>query len=293
MIAIIGSDGFIGNYVKKWAEKLNIEHKGIYFSNNLKGDISFEEYLNSEEKKITTTLIITAGNSDHNLPRTDFLSTLEKDLRYLERLEKSKVSADVVFLSSAAVYYGCKGDVDENTAVQPLDYYGLSKLYAEHMVNFMCRKANTRLIIFRLTNAFGVNDKRKRLFDNILECLKEQRTFSLYGKGESYVNPLRVDKVSEIILKSALKINELVKENNTEIVNLCSLSPYKVVDIVKYISKKYGLKFRFTGQEDYIVEFNTTTKKLQKLLDILSVKISPLYDQIDELLEKALKGENI
>uniref|UniRef100_A0A7C5YDX0 NAD(P)-dependent oxidoreductase n=1 Tax=Fervidobacterium nodosum TaxID=2424 RepID=A0A7C5YDX0_9BACT len=291
MVVLIGSDGFIGNHVKRWAESLNVKHIGVYFEDAQKGEMSFEEYLKSDVLSKTKTLIITAGNSDHKLPRENFLSALQKDLKYLESLEKSNVSADIVFLSSAAVYYGYKGYVDECTKVEPVDYYGLSKLYSEYMVRFLAKKHDKRLLIFRLTNAFGINQKRKRFFDNILDCLKSQNTFKVIGMGESYMNPLHVEKVGEIIFKSAINIDKIVKKNESEIVNLGSLAPHRVIDIVKYISEKYGLKFEHVGEEEYLVEFITDTKKLVKILDTIAVKIEPLYDDVDRLLQTFLKGE--
>lgn len=292
MVVIIGSDGFIGSHVKKWAESLNIKHVGVYFEDAQKGEMSFEEYLKSDILFKTEKLIITAGNSDHKLPRENLFSALQKDLRYLEDLEKANLSTDIVFLSSAAVYYGYKGYVDENTKVEPVDYYGLSKLYSEYMAHLLTKKHGKKLLIFRLTNAFGINQKRKRFFDNILDCLKSQCTFKVIGMGESYINPLPVEKVGEIIFKSAINIDKIVKENDSEVVNLGSLTPHKVVDIVKYISEKYGLKFEHVGEEEYLVEFITDTTKLSKILDIIYVKIEPLYDDIDRLLQALLKGEN-
>jgi len=284
VVTIIGSDGFIGHRVKKWAEYLKINHTGVYFEDKEKGNIHFEEYIGSELLKETDTLVIAAGNSNHNLPRHNFTKALKMDLSYLEKLEKAELRADIVFLSSAAVYYGHEGKVDEETSVEPLDYYGLSKLYSEYMVRLIAGKTGKKLIIYRLTNAFGKNEKRKRLFDNIIECIKTGAPLKITGKGESYINPVPVEKVAEILIKSALEIRKALGEKKLEVINLTSKEEVRVIDIVKSIENKYDLKWVFSGQEESPVKFIVKSRKLENFLTRLGIEIEPLNRSIERFL---------
>lgn len=289
MVVIIGSDGFIGNHVKRWAESLNVKHIGVYFEDAQKGEMSFEEYLKSDVLSKTETLIITAGNSDHNLARKDFFGALKKDIEYLIEIDKTNINADIVFLSSAAVYYGHVGIVTEETIIEPEDFYGLSKMYAEYLVRLIARKRSRRLIIFRLTNAFGKNERRKRLFDNIIESIKTGKVLTVNGKGESYINPLSVEKVGEILLKTALYINNIVSHEGTEIFNLGSKEAVRVLDIINIVKENYKLDFIFSGEkEPYEVNFLVSSEKLSKLLEKIDVTIPNVRFEVLDFIQKNL-----
>lgn len=289
MVVIIGSDGFIGSRVKKWAESLNIKHLGVYFDDKEKGEMSFKEYLKSDALMQTKSLIITAGNSDHNLPRVDFFTALKKDTEYLIEMDKTSVNADIVFLSSAAVYYGHVGVVTEDTIVEPTDFYGLSKIYAEYLVRMISKKRKRKLIIFRLTNAYGKNEKRKRLFDNIIDSIKTGKPLVVNGKGESYINPLNVERVAQILLKTAIDINRVASQDGVEIYNLCSREAVRVIDIVNIIKESHGLDVVFSSEkEPYEVNFVVSSEKLVKLLEELEISIPSVKSEVLSFIEQNL-----
>lgn len=288
MIAIIGSDGFIGEQLVIWAKKLHIPYIGIYFKDSTKGDIQFYKFVESLSLKKIQKFIIVAGNSNHSLPRLNFNAALEKDVSYLIKLCQANRNTDIVFLSSAAVYYGYSGVVYEEMNIEPMDFYGLSKFYAELMIKLVSKRLNGRLIIYRLTNAFG-KSRRNRFFDKIIECLKTGKSMKVYGNGESYINPLPVDKVAEILIKTAVKIEDLCKNGENKIFNLSSNETVKVIDIISYLSRKYGLLWEFYGHEEQPVKFIVRNTKLKFLLNELGIELKPIEKNIDDFIKNNFK----
>lgn len=288
MVTVVGSDGFIGSKVASKLRELGAAHLEVFFEDPSCGHLSFGEFLESDTIRKTSVLIITAGNSNHNLARDHFQKAFDRDTNYLFKLDSYTWKAHLVFLSSAAVYYGWEGEVDESAQPEPTDYYGLSKLYSEYLVKLLAKKRNSRLVIFRLTNAFGRNPKRRRLFDNVLECLKNGEELKILGDGGSYINPIKVEKVAEILVKTAVNIERFHFEQS-EIVNLGSIEHVRVLDIAKFLEKNFGLKWVTKGHEIAPVKFKTVTKKLRKLSDLLDIKLRNVYEEIEEFILENLE----
>ncbi|MFN3478539.1 MAG: NAD-dependent epimerase/dehydratase family protein, partial [bacterium] len=169
MIGIISSSGFIGKGIKKILTTKRIGNLGIFFTNS-EGDISFEEFINSEYIEGIKILVICAGNSSYAIE--DFEKALIRELKYLHHIYHSKFKGNIIFFSSASVYYGYYGIVKENNIIIPRNYYSFLKNLGENFITMMALNKNIKSIIFRLTYVFGLNKSKKRLFDIFLEGIK-------------------------------------------------------------------------------------------------------------------------
>lgn len=286
MVAIIGADGFIGSHVTKKARELGVDYLPVVFENVSLG-LKFEEFLESAVLRRVASMIIVAGNSNHELARVDFMKALHKDINYLLQLDEREWDANVVFLSSAAVYYGREGLVDESMLTEPDDFYGLSKFFSELVIKAVMKRRIGKLLIFRLTNAFGVNPNRKRFFDKVLDCLKNESVLTIYGDGGSYISPIRVERAAEILVKSCLGINNLVSEK-VEVVNLCSFEPVSVIEIVHFVEQKYALRWKLEGTEVAPVKFQTSCEKLKNICLKLNIEPVDALSEIAEFLSEHL-----
>ena len=109
----------------------------------------------------------------------------------------SNFKGKIVFLSTCSVYGAQEGVLDENSEVNPLSEYALSKLNAEKYL------ADADSIIFRLGTLFGVGDQFSRIrLDLVVNILTTKayidKKMSVFG-GEQWRPLLHVKDVANAI----------------------------------------------------------------------------------------------
>ncbi len=286
MVAVVGADGFIGSMIVNKLKELHVDYIPVVFESNGEG-IAFQDFLTNGVLNHLQSMIIVAGNSNHNLARTNFKDAVEKDTSFLFELDRYDWDTNVIFLSSAAVYYGYCGEVTEDNLIEPDDPYGVSKMCAEQIMKLIMKKRSGKLLIFRLTNAFGVSNRKRRLFDNILYSLRNNEVLTIYGNGTSYINPIRVETVADIIIKCSAKFDKLVSRK-LEIVNLGSSQHVRVIDIANFLERKFGLRWKTDGTEIAPVKFKVSTERLRNLCKELEIELRNVYDEIEEFIREYL-----
>lgn len=277
MIAVIGASGFIGKNIqevlKKYYKEICSEFIMIYF-NNYKGidecfnKMSFKEFVsNSKLSKEIESIIITSGNSDRNITKSNFNETLVLDTEYILNLEK-RFNANIIFLSSAAVYDGKKGYVKEDLNIMPKSLYGICKYNSEIIAKYVIDKLkDKKLIIYRLMYGYGKFEKNTRLFPVIASAIKSGEVFNVNGY-ENYLNPLSGEFIGKIFIETVLNIECFYKY---EIINLSSLEKLKLIDILKIIKENKNFNYRLMFLEPCL-KYNLDTKKLEYYLDKLKLK---------------------
>ena len=105
----------------------------------------------------------------------------------------------IIFPSTCSVYGAQEGELDENSAVNPLSIYASSKLMAEKL---LIQRGN--VLIFRLGTLFGISDRYARLrVDLVVNVLtiraKIEKRMRIFG-GEQYRPLLHVQDVANVIL---------------------------------------------------------------------------------------------
>jgi len=148
-----------------------------------------------------------AGNSNHGAaikePLTDLALNTQSCLRFLQHARCKRV----IYLSSGAVYYGLKGFVDPQTAVNPVFTYGISKLASEHYTRaYHYMQQLSSYAIFRLFYAYGKYDKPRRLIPQVTRALlaEGRNHFTINGTGQSLMNPLDARYVAHALAQAAL-----------------------------------------------------------------------------------------
>mgnify|MGYP001075470449 CR=1 FL=1 len=257
-VAVIGADGFIGTNLVKYLGKIHdLEPLPIVFRNQ-PDSLFFDEFL-SQSKKVDV-IIFAGGNSNHYVTNETIYKVIEMDSKYILQTIEHVENKLSILISSAAVYYGYKGVVDENTCAKPSVNYGISKRTAELLFEKSIRDKKSKGIVLRLTHAYGLGERSTRLFSKIVNCLKQGTELIVYGKGESYINPVPVEFLAHVIAR-------LIQDSPTSEIdyyNVGSYEPVKVRDIVEEVHKRFGLKYLFEGEETQLVEFITSTEKLRQ-----------------------------
>lgn len=159
-ILLTGSNGFLGKVLFYYLSKNNLvftlNRKSSDYNFNLsKGDI----YLNQK-----FDCVIHAAGLAHLVPssknqKSDIFNTnVNGTINLLNALSNSYLPKEFVFISSVSVYgliYGL--NITENSFLNSVDPYGLSKIKAEQLVTDWCKKNNIICTILRLPLVVGAN----------------------------------------------------------------------------------------------------------------------------------------
>ena len=142
------------------------------------------------------------------------------------------------FASSSSVY----GDIGpfpkkENSKLNTLNIYSLSKLSNEIIAKSFSKKSNTQIIGLRFFSIYGEWQRPDMLILKYLIAAKKKKSFELFNYGNHYRDFTYIDDAIQIVLKlSKLKISK-----KFDIFNICSSRPIKITKILKIIN---GLKIK-------------------------------------------------
>ena len=269
-LLVTGASGFIGKNFLELAPK-NIEIIGIYNSskdiedfvkdkklNNVKlhkCDLTKKEEVNRLFEKIGKNFeycLFLAGNVDVPLsksdPAKDWNITVGSLVNVLESCGKIN---RLVYLSTAGVYDGIKGEVDVGAKLNPKVPYCVSKLKAEQYVkSFSAAGKIKEFVILRFGGAFGKYSEKKfmtKLVDEIYA--QNKKTIEIYGDGTNIINVMYVkDTIKALLTCLSSKKSNIIcnfgQENMTitETVQRVAKIFDKNVDI-KYIQKLEEQKY--------------------------------------------------
>ena len=116
-------------------------------------------------------------------------ANLLPSLRLLEYLEHH-CKASLIYVSSGGTVYGDAGDgpCTEQTAVNPISYYGASKASLELFLHAYSRQTGNPVTILRPSNLYGPGQLARQQFGfvpTLLDAIRNDRKFRLMGDGES------------------------------------------------------------------------------------------------------------
>jgi nucleoside-diphosphate-sugar epimerase len=91
----------------------------------------------------------------------------------------------LIFSSSSSVYGATERyPTPEETTLQPLSPYGITKLACEHLAAAYTREFGLDCVVLRYFNAFGPRQRPDMAFTRIVNALAAGATFELYGDGD-------------------------------------------------------------------------------------------------------------
>tara|TARA_Y100000310_G_scaffold295335_1_gene326576 strand:+ start:980 stop:1903 length:924 start_codon:yes stop_codon:yes gene_type:complete len=269
-LLVTGASGFIGKNFLELAPK-DIEIIGIYNSSKdiedfvkdkkldnvklYKCDLTKKEEVRKLFKKIGKNFeycLFLAGNVNVPLsksdPAKDWNITVGSLLNVLESCDKIN---RLVYLSTAGVYDGIKGDVGRDAKLNPKVPYCVSKLKAEQYVkSFSAAGKIKEFIILRFGGAFGKYSEKKFMTKLVGEIyVQNKKTIEIYGDGTNIINVMYAkDAVKALLTCLNSKKSDIIcnfgQENMTitETVERVAKIFGKDVDI-KYIQKLEEQKY--------------------------------------------------
>ena len=150
----------------------------------------------------------------------------------LNLIKRFKVQK-LFFASSSSVY----GDIGpfpkkENSKLNTLNIYSLSKLSNEIIAKSFSKRSNTQIIGLRFFSIYGEWGRPDMLILKYLLAAKNNKNFELFNYGNHYRDFTYIDDAIEIVIK----LSKLKNNKKFDIFNICSSKPIKITEILKIIN---------------------------------------------------------
>ncbi len=204
-------------------------------------------------KKIEITVHLAAyvpKNKDGDILTKNIEVNLIGSMNLISFLTKSKF----IFISTCEVYGIPKTKkIKEDHTLDPLSYYGLSKLATEKALKIYAKEKAINLIILRLTNIYGPGETINRAIPNFIKSALQKKNIFIYGDGSDKRDYLYIDDAVHYIICA-------MKKGRETTYNLATGKAYTIKDIAKKIIKlshhQVNIKFkkRTKTKSDYIFD---------------------------------------
>ena len=146
-----------------------------------------------------------------------------------------------ILASTGAVYdHSNKMLVENKSPLFPRDNYSLTKFTNEYQASIYENKIAAKIIIARLFNVVGFDDKNSHLLPDIISQIdpKKKINYIYMGNTKPRRDYIDVDDVAVILSK----IFSFKIKNKFEIFNICTSKEFSVKDIIKKIESLLNTK---------------------------------------------------
>ena len=213
---------YLGNLLKK---------KNVTF---IKGDLLNIKKLKSNMKNVDLAINVAAESHVDNSFGNSLIFTQTNTLgthNFLEACRKQKVKR-IIHVSTDEVYgENLNKPFKENQSLNPTNPYSASKAGADMMVNAYKKSYKLNINTIRANNIYGTRQYPEKLISKTIYNFLCNKKMTIHGKGNTYRFYLSVNDFCNGVL---FVINKGIYQ---EIYNIASDKKYKVINVVKIISK--------------------------------------------------------
>lgn len=205
-ILVIGSKGFIGDYVYKyflnkseykcWGCDVGVDYIDPYY---FLIDNSSDDFNRPFQNIVFDVCINCSGAAsvpDSFLhPLRDFALNTYNVVKVLEAIRRYSPSCKFINLSSAAIYGNPVSlPVTEDMFLNPISPYGCHKLFAENLCEEYYKFYNIQTCSIRIFSAYG-NGLKKQFFWDLAQKLKQQNKIILFGSGHESRDFIHIEDI--------------------------------------------------------------------------------------------------
>lgn len=243
-VLILGSSGLIGNHLSKLLSKkynvFNTHNKNKIFPNSIKIDILSKNSLRNAFEIAKPDVVVNLCAVYNNLEFCENNKKLVMSINgdSLEQISElsNQYSSHLIHLSSDYVFDGNVGNYKEEDPVNPINFYGKTKVVAEKNI----QKIANNFCIVRTSMVFGKNKIKQTLPDWILAKVNDIEKLEMIS--DQFTTPTYLDNLclmlEEIIcnqysgiihLAGATKISRF--QFAEKMLMILNISPKKIVPI--------------------------------------------------------------
>jgi len=205
-ILVTGASGLLGSKIVRLAEGgyeiIPTHHQRSLFSNSVEMDITkIEEVFKVIRKLKPDVLMHAAGETNVDRCETDKESAWKANVEGTKNIAEAcrKSGVKLIYISTDYVFDGEKGLYTEDDPVNPINYYGLTKLKGEEIVEKNCEK----YAIARASAIYGWHPWKSNFATWIISSLRQGINMNIVE--DHYDSPTLAENLAEIILKMVEK----------------------------------------------------------------------------------------
>jgi nucleoside-diphosphate-sugar epimerase len=254
-ILILGSEGFIGNYLVNYFLRKQCAVHGCDLFEATKDNYTYNKVsrLSPELEDIFAATKFDycvnaagSGNVPYSIthPLVDFEANTLDVIRILDTIRRVDPSCQYLHISSAAVYGNpVRLPITEDDQKRPLSPYGWHKLQSELLCAEYAGIYGIKTAIIRPFSVYG-DGLRKQLLWDMCKRLKEHDTIELFGTGQESRDFIHVNDLTTLI---ALLLEKAAF--NGEAYNAASGSETTIFEISQLVEAYYAgaKKITFSG----------------------------------------------
>lgn len=304
-ILLIGGNGFIGkNIIEKFLPcgyNITLLNRK---TDDLSGILNFRE-LNIVEgelkntelfKKIiinrkVDTIVHLASSMIPSSTIDDYYHELQNVViptyELLDLISELKIKF-VFFSSGGTIYGGSDLPLQENHALNPINYYGYSKLICEQYIQFKNRTKGLKYLILRPSNAFGKYQPFRHdqgFITAAINKILRDEIIEIWGNGEAVRDFIEVQSIVDIL-------HELLNlDICNEIVNTGSGKGYNLLEVLRIIENILGRKAKVHFSRKRKVDVDTMVLDITKLKSLMNYNPGPLEESIFSYIKAVFKNE--
>ncbi len=299
-ILIIGSTGFIGKNIveklldtdcnivllirnsSKVPENFHNHESIIILETDLKDIASLKKAITDHGITIVihlaSSLIPSSNSEEFNKELNEIIMPTYTLLEYM-----SEKSIKVIFFSSGGTIYGNIKEeiVKEDHALQPINYYGYSKLIIENHIQFLHRTRDLSFIILRPSNVYGkyqrLEAKQGFIAIAIGHALSDS-PIEIWGDGETVRDYIDVEDLTLLTHKI------IHSDINNKIINIGSGQGTSLNQIIKYLETTLGKEIAVSYEHSRKVDVDRMVLDIQKLQSYFDYKPKNIHKGIKDFL---------
>ncbi|MFN7181898.1 MAG: NAD-dependent epimerase/dehydratase family protein [Planctomycetota bacterium] len=187
----------------------------------------------------------------------------------------------IIFASSSSVYG--KNSIpfkEDQYPLHPLSVYGCSKLNAEEVCKFFCRRYGFQIWIFRLFSIYGPKLRPDLAMYKFTKAILEDKEILLYNFGKYKRDFTYITNIIEILIKSKNSFPDTY-----EIVNLGNSQPLSIKNLVTLLEQKLNKKAKIKLIKNPYYENPITYASIEKVKKIFGyTAFYPIDKGLDNFL---------
>jgi len=234
-VLIIGGNGFLGAKVLDKTLQQNWEVDTInYYINNKEERILDLNKLNKIQNDFDAVFLLAAHIPYGKMNGSD-KRLLEYNINLPLKVVEKFPAAIIFFASSISIYGNHTNNIDEVSAFNNPEIYGLSKLSGEFII-----KSSKKYRIVRFSSLYGKGMFKETFLPRIIKDAKLKEEITLFGDGLRMQNYIHVDDAADFCIYSVKN-----PQNGSYLgVYNKSYSNIEVAQIVQNIIPECKIKFK-------------------------------------------------
>lgn len=163
-----------------------------------------------------------------------------------------------IFASTGGVYGYSQEELREDSSINPIDFYGVSKYLSESLARYFTRYF--RVVVLRYFFPYG-KDQEKGIIPMLTKKIRNKEPIFLEGRSGLRINPIHISDAVELTLR-AIDI-----EGELETINIAGPTSLGIKDLADMIGEGLGIEpvYEYRSQESFL-DMIGNISKMHKIL---------------------------